>query len=215
MSDDFNTVETPKFEDMAIGTLRQYASHLRVALAKTATKAEIIKSIEAKLNGKVVPEFAEPDAKVKPGYAKIRLLEDGSPGASNYPVFLNCNGYICTIPRGVDVIVPQRVVRTLNDAVVHRKKQQIVSDNHGRETFKDVTTIVPSYPFQILEMTPGPEVLTSLEATKRRTMGPRNRYRAMFGRWPKQAELVRAIEQGLIKLDNGEIMGETPQTEAA
>lgn len=204
-------IETPNFADMPIGKLREYASHMRVALAKTDTKDEIIEKLERKLNGKVVPEFADATTKVKPGYAKIRLLSDPMPGASNLPVFLNCNGYTCTIPRDVDVIVPMRVVRTLTDAMVTRKKQSIVSDNHGRETFRETSVTVPSYPFMVLESTPGPEVRTNLEISKSKTMGPKRRYRAMFGHWPKPRELTRAIEQRLISLDEDELLDKSAE----
>lgn len=199
-----SNIETPNFEDMPIAKLREYASHMRVAVAKTATKAEIIEALHRKLNGKVVPEFASKDSELKPGYARILILADPMPGAENLPVFLNCNGYACTIPRDKEVIVPMRVVRTLNDAKVKRKKQSIVSDHNGREVFRETDVTAPSYPFQVLEMKPGPEVLTNLEISKRKTMGPKRRYRAMFGHWPKPRELTRAIEQKLISLESDE-----------
>jgi hypothetical protein len=199
-------IEQPNFNEMPIAKLREYAKHMRLPLAKTATKLEIIEAIDRKLNGRAAPEFAMSDSKVKPGYAKIRLLSDPMPGAANYPVFVNANGYVCMIPRDVDVIVPQRVVRVLNDAVVRRKKQALVSDNHGREVFTDTEVVVPSYPFQILEMTPGEEPLTILEKGKLKTIGPKRRYRQMFGRWPRPRELTRAIEQKLISLNDDEVL---------
>jgi hypothetical protein len=202
-------IETPDFSAMDIAQLRAYASHTRVAVAKTATKKEIIESITRKLNGRVVPEIASEVSQVKPGYAKIKLMNDPMPGASNLPVYLMCNGYQCLIPRDVPVIVPMRVVRTLNDAVATVKKQSLVSDNGGREVFKEVDVKSLSYPFQILEMTPGPEVLTSLEASKLKTVGPRKRYRDLFGHWPKSRELTRAIEQKLISLDDDEHLSES------
>lgn len=202
-----DTIETPNFSDMSIGQLRQYASHLRIALAKTATKPDIIEAIENKLNGRVVPEFAHEGSQVKPGYAKIRLLEDPMPGASNLPAYINANGYVATIPRGVDVIVPMRVVRTLNYATVNKRKQTLVVDPQtGRETFRESTVTVPSYPFQVIEMTPGPEVLTAHERSKQRSQRLRKAYRAMFKRWPGRQDLTRAIEQGLIKLEAEDVL---------
>ncbi len=196
-----DVIETPNFNEMEIGKLRQYASHVRVPLPKTATKADIIKAIEAKLNGKVIPELAGSGSQVRPGYAKIRLLEDSTPGASNIPVYINANGYEATLPRGVDIIVPMRVVRLLNDAVVKRRKQTLTPDASGREIFKESTVLAPSYPFQVLEMVPGPEVMTALEQQKARMVKPRKAYRKLFGRWPQNsAQLHKAIEQGLIKL---------------
>lgn len=201
-----SNIESPQFADMPIGKLREYAKHMRVALAKTDTKEEIIEALNRKLRDRTVTELATPESEVKPGYAKIRLMQDPMPDAQNYPVYVNANGYVCTIPRGIDVIVPMRVVRTLQDAQVKRKKQSVANIN-GREQFSETEITSPSYPFQVIEMVPGPEVLTALEQTKLRTIGPRRRYRDIFGRWPRPKDLTRAIEQGLIKLENDELLG--------
>lgn len=203
-----STIETPNFKEMSIGTLRQYAAHLKVAIAKTATKEDIIDVIERKLRGRVMPEIATESTQVKPGYAKIRINEDPTPGAANNPVYVNANGYVCTIPRGVDVVVPMRVIRTLNDAVARRKTQL---ESVPGKPINEVERFIQSYPFQILEMTPGPEPLTKLEEQKLKTIGPRRRYRDLFGRWPTPRDLVRAIEQRLIKMDEGEELSESTQ----
>lgn len=200
-------LEAPNFSEMAIGQLRNYAKHLRVAVPKTATKQDIIDLINNKLRNKTVAEIADSGSTVKPGYSKIRVHQDPMPGASNMPVYVNANGYICTIPRGVEVIVPNRVVRTLNDAVVLRRKQSIGTGTSGREEFQTTENIVHSYPFSVLEQVPGPEILTPHEISKRKTYGPRARYAAKFGRWPRPRDLTRAIEQGLIALEDDEELG--------
>lgn len=197
-------IESPSFKDMPIGKLREYASHMRVPLAKTATKPEIIEALERKANGRAVPELADSSTKLKPGYARIRVLEDPTPGAANIPPYINENGYEATVPRGKDIVVPMKVVRNLTNAVVSKRRQQLTMDDSGVEKFKESTVQVPSYPFQVLEMNPGPEVLTAYEKAKQKIQGPRNRYRALFGRWPSPRELARAIEQGLIKLQDEE-----------
>lgn len=197
-------IELPNFEEMEIGKLRQYASHMQVAIPKTATKKDIIEALSKRRRDKQAPILADATSEVPPGHAKIIVLEDPMPGASNYPVFLNANGYLCTIPRGKPVIVPMRVVRTLQDALVNKRKQSLITDEHGREKFVESTVVVPSYPFNVLAVTPGPEPLTALEKTKMKTIGPRRRYRDVFGHWPKNGQLTRAIEQGLISLKEDE-----------
>lgn len=200
----YNEIEKPNFADMPIGKLREYASHMQLPLAKTATKEEIRQAIEKKLAGRTSAVLATKDGKVPPGHAKIIINEDATPGSKNYPIYMNVNGYECTIPRGKEVVVPMRVVRTLQNATVKRRVQTEHQDNYGRSVFRETTVSVPSYPFQLLEATPGPEPLTALEISKRRTMGPRERYRAFFGRWPRHAELNRAIEKGLISIKDDE-----------
>lgn len=200
-------VETPDFKQMSIAKLREYAAHLRLAVPKTSTKEDIIEQLINKLQGKVMPELATSATGVKPGYAKIVINEDSQFGAENIPVYINANGYVCTIPRGVPVIVPHRVVRTLNDAIAARRRQ---SKAEPGQPFKESTVNVLSYPFQILEMVPGPEVLTKLEQSKLRSYGPRERYAKMFGHWPKPRELRRAVEKGLISISNEETVPDSP-----
>lgn len=201
-----NDIVRPNFDEMPIGTLREYAKHLQVPLAKTATKEQIKEAIIKKLNGRTAAVIAQEGNKIPPGHAKIRIHEDPSPGAKNYPVYFNINGYECTIPRGKEVIVPKRIVRGLQDAKVKRRSQIAVQDGYGRDVFRETTVVVPSYPFDLIDQTPGDEPLTNLEKHKQKTNGPRERYAAMFGRWPRPADLRRALEKGLIKLDNDEIV---------
>lgn len=199
-----NDIVSVDFDAMKISELREYAAHMRIPLAKTATKEEIKEAIKRKLAGRAAPVLAKQGDKVPPGHAKIIVNEDPNPGSMQVPIYLNANGYVCTIPRGKEVIVPMRVVRVLQDAKVNRLVQKEVQDQYGRMVFQNTTVTVPSYPFQVLEVNPGPEPLTILEKQKMRSNGPRKRYAEMFGRYPRPAELRRAIEKGLIKLHDDE-----------
>lgn len=196
-----NLISGPNFDEMSIQQLRAYASHMNIAVPKTSSKEDIVKLINSQQGNKAIPELVMEGSYVRPGYARIRLQEDPTPGAENFPVYLNCNGYQCTIPRGRDVIVPMRVVRTLNDAQVKRRKQIRQAGPDGRETLRETVVTVPSYPFQTLEVNPGPEPLTPLEAARAKVMAPRKRYKEFFGHYPRRGELKRAIEQGFISLD--------------
>lgn len=204
-------IVTPNFNEMDMAKLRQYAAHLRIAVPKEAKKEDIIQLISRKLADRVTPELAEAGSALRPGYARIVVLEDPMPGASNYPVYVNANGYQCTIPRGKEVVVPKRIVEVLSNAKVQRRKQTQVTDAHGRERFSETTVTVPSYPFTVLEIAPGDEPMTALEQSKSKTIGPRRAYRDLFGRWPRPGEVTRAIEQGLIKLSDGEALQDSEQ----
>ena len=207
-------IETPNFNEMQIGKLREYASHLKLPLAKTATKPEIIKAITDKLAGRAAVHMGagqDDSGKLKPGYSRIKVLEDPTPGASNAPVYVNDNGYDVSIPRGVVVTVPNRIVANLNNAVVKRRRQTLVSDAHGREVFRETVVELPSYPFQVIESIPGPKVYSAHELQKMRANGPRRRYKALFGRWPTPRDLARAIEKGLISITPDESV--TPEVE--
>ena len=197
-------------KDMEIGQLRAYAKTMRIALAKTDTKPEIIKAIENKLAGKSLVQIADGSTELRPGTARIRLLEDPKPGSSNYPAFASVNGYAVTIPRGVDVIVPLNIVEILQNAVVNQRRQTMVAGPNGREEFRETTVKVPSYPFQILDIRHGESPKSPLEKQKEKMMAPRKQFRDKFLYWPTRAELARAIEQGLITLDAEEKVVATP-----
>lgn len=201
MTDEQPLISGPDFNSMTIQMLRQYASHAGVVVPKTANTEDIRRLLNAKLRDKSMPELADNTSVVRPGYAKIIVHKDGSPGAQNYPVFVQINGYQCTVPRGKEVIVPNRILRVLQDAQVNRTDS--TTDDANLRATAPTKTRVHSYPFTILEgPVPGPEPLTPLEAAKARVLAPRKRYQQMFGHWPKRGELKRAIEQGFIKLDS-------------
>lgn len=201
---DTTKMDLPNFKDMDRSKLMQYASHLRISYPNTVTKEDLLELIDRKLRGRSTPNLADTASSVPPGHARIKLLEDPMPGASNFPVYVNANGSEFTIPRGREVIVPMRVVRTLNDASVKRRKQTSNIDAQGREFTQEVETVVPSYPFQILEMTPGEEPMSTLEKAKSRSIGPRRRYQQLFGYWPRPGQLQTAIEKGLLDLHENE-----------
>lgn len=199
-----NDIVTPDFNNMKPSELREYAAMMRIPLAKDAKPAEIKAAIAQKLAGRVSAVLAKETDSIPPGHAKILIHEDPSPGAQQIPVYVNANGYQCTIPRGKEVIVPIRVVRVLNDAKVKRLVQKTIQDQYGREISQNSYVTAPSYPFQLLGQTEGPEPLTTLEKQKLKSHGPRARFAELFGYWPKPADLRRAIERGLIKLHEDE-----------
>ncbi len=199
-----NDIVTPNFEEMKISELREYASLMHIPLAKTATKEDIKAAITAKLRGRQSAVLAKEGSKVPPGHARIIIAEDPAPGSQQIPIPINANGYVCTIPRGKEVIVPRRVVQVLKDSKVKRLVQAEVTDSYGRRVPTTTTVTVSSYPFTVLEETPGEEPLTILEKQKLKSNGPRMRFAAMFGYWPRPADLRRAIEKGLIKVQDEE-----------
>lgn len=208
MSQDNMTPDTD-MSGMTIGELRQYASLLRVPLAKTDTMEEIRQKITKHVERKSVARLATPTTTVEPGWAKIIVNEDPMPGAANSPVYVNANGYQCTLPRGVPIIVPIKIVNVLNDAVVNRIKQ--TSSFVPGQPLQETRVRVLSYPFQVLEMNPGPDPRPGLEAAKRKTAGPKMKFMKKFGYWPKRGQLMRAIEAGHIVLDDDEELSKAEQ----
>lgn len=197
---------TPDFNKMSLPKLKEYAAIQRLPVDKNTTKEELIEAIHRKLAGRIMPQLAK-DTELKPGYSRIRIEEDPSPTAKQIPVYVNDNGMEVTIPRGVEVIVANRLVDNLRNATAKRLRQ--VEQESGPPITKEVR--VPSYPFQVLESKPGPQILTKRELAARKKFAPRLRYWQQFGKWPKPRELAYAIQQGFLNLESGEELDKSTQ----
>lgn len=191
-----------ELESYDIAKLRKFASMNRVVIARDMSKEEIIQAIKDKNKDRDIVLLAETGSMPLPGFARIILHRDPTPGAGNRPVYVHVNGYKCTIPRGVEVDVPMKVVSVLNDAKEMRKEEDPSQPYNSPSRWRN--TAVHSYPFQTISMTPGPDPRPGLEKGKQAKYGPRVAFRDTFGRWPKRAELLEAIKDGLIKLNSGQ-----------
>lgn len=185
-------------EGMTIAQLRTYANLYRVSFSRDSTKQDIIKAIKHKNRGKTFLKQADGDNRPKPGFVRIKLMRDSSPRARNLPVYVQVNGKTCTIPRGVAVDVPFKIEEVLR----HSVHPQVVED--GSLPFNDPKRIkieeLPSYPFEVLDRTPGPDPWPGNEVGKKAFHGPREKFWKMFGHWPRRGELKEAIKEGLITI---------------
>ena len=193
------------FKDMTIGQLKEVAKHMRVAVSKDASAEDIIEALNKKQRNRVVAEVAQKETGLKPGYARIRIDETQNSNRQ-MPVYVFDNGLDMTIPRGVEVDVPQRIVDHLRNSKVKRRRQVDGEDGRPKTTFLEVL----QYPFQVIDVNPGPQIKTKREQAADRLIGPRRKYRDMFGRWPRPRDMTRAIESGLLTLEKDE---ELPQSE--
>ena len=188
-------------EDMSIEQLRQYASFMNLRMDRSAKKQDYIDAIKNKSKNRDVVIVGEQGTRPAPGYARIELLRNGASegiGASQRPVWVGVNGYNVTIPLGVDVDVPIKVLRALESA----RTSKYIKDEYAtgdQPRFKLVES--PSYPFAVKDINPGPDPRPIGEDTRRVGYGLRKAFRDMFGRWPRgNAELDEAQKQGFIKM---------------
>jgi hypothetical protein len=186
------------FENLSLEKLRKYCSFYRIPISNTASKEEVVEAIKGKMKGRDIAVVAEAGNMPAPGWARIELQRDPSPGSSNRPVYVAVNGYRITVPRGVTVDVPKKIVDVLNDA-----KEWKLVENHDEPLNSPKRYIrqpVLSYPFQVHAITPGPDPRPGYEKSKMAHYGPRKEFHDMFGRWPKKSELLEAQKEGFIKL---------------
>lgn len=191
-------VKKDQFDEMNDIQLRKYADLMRVPVTNAMTEDELRSAIRAKQKDRQTVEIAETGTRPKPGWARIEILRDGTPGASNRPVYVNANGYRVTVPRGVEVDVPIKVVRVLNDA----RSVKVTEDpnepyNSPRRWRRE---LLPTYPFQVKDIVEGPDPRPGLEATKIAKQGPREEFRQKFGRYPRKGELLQAQKEGFVSI---------------
>lgn len=127
------------------------------------------------------------DGAPKPGYARIIIHRDPTPGHANSPVQLGLNGHFFHVPRGVECDIPLPYIGVLKDAtqvVVRQKKEPSASNPTG----EIVEELIPSYPFQVLSMTPGGKFKSNID--QRSNVATRKQlFVKAHGRWPTKGEL--------------------------
>lgn len=89
-----------------------------------------------------------------PGFARLLIHKDPTPGHANSPVPLGLNGRTFLVPRGVEVDLPHQYVGILKDAVqvVIRQKSEPTAANPAGEMVEEAML---TYPFQVIAITPG------------------------------------------------------------
>ena len=215
MSQDEDQVENPDFKEveqdldkMTIAQLRNYAALMKVPFAKDSTKNDILNAIKYRGRHQTLVKITNESDAPPPGYWKIRLMKDGANKARNLPVYVQVNGRTATIPRGIPCNVPYKIVEVLRNST----HPQVVEDSSL--AFNDPKRIrietSPSYPFEVLDKTDGPDPWPGNEIGKQASYGPREKFWRLFGRWPKRGEVHDAIKQGFIKM---EVTERLPQSE--
>lgn len=118
----------------------------------------------------------------KPGYVRIELYKDLSPGHKNLSVPVGFNGNFIHIPRGIPVDIPKEFVSVLQDSryKVFEKKE----DDSGKEHYIEVEKL--SYPFQIIASTPGQAPLA--HDSRHAQAKELQKFVDKFGHWPTMGE---------------------------
>ncbi len=194
------------FDSLNIAQLRKYAALYRIPLERDASKADILRIIKAKAAKQdlVVTVEDKDDGSPKPGWSRINVSRDPMPGAGNFPIYVNVNGYEITLPRGVTVDVPTKVVATLNDAMEERliANEDLPFNDPNRYTYQKVLR----YPFQLIQTTPGPDPRPGYEIQRAVQNKPRMKFREIFKYWPSRQQLAEAQRDGLLRLNKEQLI---------
>lgn len=186
------------FHKMNLPQLKKYCALFRLPVPNEATKEDLVELLKQRAQVKEMAVVAETSNRPAPGWCRIEVNRDPTPGHSNRPIYVAINGYRITIPRGTPVDVPIKIRDVLNDAREYKLVEN--QDEPLNSTRRYMRQAVLSYPFQVLDINPGPDPRPGYEQAKQAQYGPRKQFYDMFRRWPKRHELIEAQKEGLIKL---------------
>lgn len=153
MSDNIKTKQDAEvkeeFDGLDMASLRMVAKALNIQAERTWTKVDLVKAIQNHQNTAGGSVNFMPDGKEapKPGYARILVHRNPTPGHKNTPIHVGFNGTLFQIPRGIEVDLPKEFISSLKDAVARESREV----ENG--VFEEVDQL--SYPYQVIAITPG------------------------------------------------------------
>ena len=180
--DQLDTVDTFNIAD-----LRKVAKLMGVQAARDWDKAAYVAAIKHKQMTNSTTSFVFDTGKApKPGWARIIIHRDPTPGHKNSSIQLGFNGAIIGVPRGIEIDVPSPFVEILNNAstVYVEQASDATRDNPGG-VYKDERR--PSYPYQVIAITPGE--YHNPNDNRQAAYKRREEFYTRFGTWPTEAEL--------------------------
>lgn len=176
-------------DDLKIADLRKVAKLLGITAQRDWTAEDFVRTIKAKQENSVVGLVFDNSLAPKPGYSRIILHRDMTPGHKNGPVHVGVNGLLYSVPRGIEVDVPEPHVKALYNA------RSLVTNQTSDNEYRD--SMVQSYPFQVLATTPGKFVNPGdgRAASYERRLA----FNRKYGRWPTKGELEEAMRQSIAR----------------
>lgn len=174
------TNEENVVENLEIGELRKAAKALNIQAERTWTKEDYIRAIQKQqANGGVMNFLPNGKEAPPPGYARVLIHRNPTPGHKNTPIHVGLNGTILQVPRGIEVDMPKEFISSLKDAV-GKEMRETEGGN-----FEEVDSL--SYPFQVIAITPGKWV--NRNDNRAAAFRIRKAFYEKHGVWPTQAEL--------------------------
>lgn len=149
-------------------------------------------------NGNMVNVVMDDNVPPRPGYSRIRLHNNSN--TENYPVPVLVNRYMVKIPRDWPVDVPHEVVSTLRNSYNPNWRSTVTRNAEGEAVAQRSIQNEPAYPFDLIAATAGVAKGTDGKplckgVVKEDEYRLREKFKEMWGRWPKRAEEKRFKEE--------------------
>ncbi len=184
-----NKLSLVELNTLPIADLRKMASDYGLPLRRSMGTADIAALIYENTNGpsERVMRVNDQGNRPAPGYARVEILRDPSPQASNTDVFLGVNGYTVQIKRGMVVDIPIKILRgsLMNSVAEVLREDTTQVDPEKRYTWE----LVHTYPFTVYDINEGPDPRNTHEKTTRKKMAAKRAFKKANGYWAKSAEL--------------------------
>ena len=173
--------------ELSIATLRQVSKYLGIASQRSWSKEDYIKAIKQKqANHNVASLVLDGSDAPAPGYARIIVHRDPTPGHRNTPIHVGLNGRMFQVPRGIEVDLPKEYIGVLKDAV-----DEVLQDSDAdprKGSTSERWQKQASYPFQIVGISPGDAFANKMDS-RSASYKVRKAFFDKFGQWPTDAEL--------------------------
>lgn len=186
-------------EKLDIAELRRFAKLIGIAAQRDWTKADFVAALKEHQSNESTADVVLSDATAPaPGYARIVLHRDPTPGHANKPIHLSMNGQLFGVPRGIPVDIPRPFVEILANAVTNVEKQEATantSDMGPGNMYKQEAQL--SYPFQVIAITPGP--YKNPYDNRAKAFALRKKFHNQHGVWPTTGELAEYRKAQAVK----------------
>jgi hypothetical protein len=211
MSEETSNPNDQRVEDMSIQELRKLATAYGIRAQRDWSKEDFVAAINTRRNRHqgLANVVMDRNTGPAPGYARIRLHNTES--GSNLPVPVSVNNLVLKIPRDIEVDVPLEVVEVLNNS----KTPVRARNSEGQMVWRDVL----SYPFTLLQMSPGVAMRNGKPVVKG-SSDPKNhslreKFKEIYERWPKNEEFKEFRDQHMRHKAGLAIAAETSAASAA
>lgn len=185
-------------ESLDIAQLRKFAKFMNITAQRDWRAEDYVAAIKMKQEqNSLLTLVVDTTAGPAPGYARILMHRDSSPGHANSPVQVGVNGRIIHIPRGMEVDIPLPFLEALNKAVtVHTRQVEGGASMFAQTAYRDEPS--PSYPFQFISATPGGKFENQYD-NRKASYERRAAFHKAMGRWPTAGELQEAMKAKIIR----------------
>lgn len=199
-----NTPDQPtNISKMGLAELKRTANALNIKGDKDWNEEQWRKAINNRRRNKSVARVVDDMTKPCPeGYARIELQKTNDEEKET-PIQCSINDFQTMIPKGVVVDVPIEVVTDSLENSTDYISRNVV-DKDGVE--KRVRIQVMAYPFREYTRTPGKSVIKP--STPFETQSVREKFREIFGKWPRREE-QREFETALRRKRYEQEIGDT------